>query len=219
MLIPTNGGFAAGGLIVGWFHIRRHGSFYAPTMVAYAIFPFTLALLALLAHRDGSAVGFICTLFICGFATGAALNYNLAHLLHLTPKDTHYVASALIATFRGFAGSFGSAIGGGLFTRALSTSLTQHFAERGLHRDALIKQLLGSPKLVQNLEGEEKDAAIQSYEEALRMLWFCAAILALMTVFIQAGVGWKGHAEREAEDEERQALMHDDDARDREEAT
>ena len=159
MLIPTNGGFAAGGLLVGWLHIKRQGSFYLPTMVSYAVFPFSLVALALMAHQDGSPVGFVIVLFICGFATGAALNYNLAHLLFLTPKDTHYVASALIATFRGFAGSFGSAIGGGLFTRTLSNALTKHFAERRIHRDALVRQLLGSPKLVQSLEGVEKAAA------------------------------------------------------------
>ena len=28
ILIPTNGGFAVGGLLVGWLHIRHHGSFY-----------------------------------------------------------------------------------------------------------------------------------------------------------------------------------------------
>lgn len=28
ILIPTNGGFALGGLLVGWLHIRREGSFY-----------------------------------------------------------------------------------------------------------------------------------------------------------------------------------------------
>lgn len=28
LLIPTNLGFATGGLIVGWLHIRRAGSFY-----------------------------------------------------------------------------------------------------------------------------------------------------------------------------------------------
>lgn len=28
ILIPTNLGFAIGGLIVGWLHIRRAGSFY-----------------------------------------------------------------------------------------------------------------------------------------------------------------------------------------------
>lgn len=28
MLIPANAGFALGGLVVGWLHIRRAGSFY-----------------------------------------------------------------------------------------------------------------------------------------------------------------------------------------------
>ena len=28
ILVPTNAGFALGGLLVGWIHIRRSGSFY-----------------------------------------------------------------------------------------------------------------------------------------------------------------------------------------------
>lgn len=28
ILIATNGGFGIGGIVVGWLHIRRHGSFY-----------------------------------------------------------------------------------------------------------------------------------------------------------------------------------------------
>ena len=36
ILIPTNGGFAVGGLLVGWVHIRRAGSFYT-----YTDFPLT----------------------------------------------------------------------------------------------------------------------------------------------------------------------------------
>lgn len=29
ILIPTNAGFATGGVLVGWLHIKREGSFFA----------------------------------------------------------------------------------------------------------------------------------------------------------------------------------------------
>lgn len=120
-----------------------------------------------------------------------------AHVLHLTPKETHYVATALLATFRGFAGSFGSAIGGGLFIRTLDSSLTTHFAERGIKNDALIRKLLGSPALVASLTGIEREVAVTGYEESLKTLWLTMAGLAVLMVFVQAGTGWTGHEKKE----------------------
>lgn len=38
ILVPTNAGFALGGLVVGALHIRRSGSFYVPTLVVYVLF-------------------------------------------------------------------------------------------------------------------------------------------------------------------------------------
>ncbi|OQO04241.1 hypothetical protein B0A48_10852 [Cryoendolithus antarcticus] len=197
ILVPTNGGFALGSLLVGWLHIRRQGSFYVPTLVVYAIFPPTLILLAVLANHSSSMALFILDVLLCGAATGAALNYNLAHLLHLTPKSTHYVATSLLATFRGFSGSFGSAIGGGLFTRTLHDSLSRQFAERGIRNDDLIRRLLGSPALVGQLHGIERQIAVTAYETALRKLFLCGAGLAALMILVQASTGWRKGVEAE----------------------
>jgi MFS family permease len=211
ILVPTNGGFAIGGLLVGWLHIRRHGSFYLPSVIAYAFFPCTLVALASLCTQYSNPVLYVLMVLSCGAVTGAALNYTLAHLLHLTPKETHYIATSLVTTFRGFAGSFGSAIGGGLFTRTLYTSLSKHFARHGLHNEErLIRQLLGSPALVGKLDGVEKDVAIKGYEEALRTLFLAGAGLAVFMVFVQAGTGWMGSKERAVLEEERERLARAD---------
>ena len=34
MLLPTNGGFALGGVLVGWLHVRRAGSFYISSLIS-----------------------------------------------------------------------------------------------------------------------------------------------------------------------------------------
>ena len=191
ILIPTNGGFAIGGLLVGWLHIRRKGSFWLSTVVVYALFPVTLVILAFICTEHSNPGLFVATVFACGAVTGAALNYNLAHVLHLTPSSTHYIATSLVATFRGFAGSFGSSIGGGLFTRTLYQSLTHRFAEEGLrHEEDLVRRLLGSPALVGNLDGVEREVAINGYQDALRTLYLAMAGLAVLMVFVQAGTGW-----------------------------
>ncbi|KAK3053488.1 hypothetical protein LTR09_005657 [Extremus antarcticus] len=212
ILIPTNGGFAIGGLVVGWLHIKRKGSFYVPSVVVYALFPLTLVALAALSTEHSNPVLYVLVVFCCGAVTGAALNYNLAHLLHLTPSSTHYIATSLLATFRGFAGSFGSAIGGGLFQRTLYQSLEDGFAKEGLrHREDLVHRLLGFPALVENLRGVEREIAIRGYEDALRALFLAGAGLAVLTVFVQAGTGWrpatdeakKDNAVEEIDDENR----------------
>jgi MFS family permease len=212
ILVPTNAGFALGGLVVGALHIRRSGSFYVPTLVVYVLFPFTMVLLAVLSTHDSNKWLYVLDLLLSGALTGAALNYNLAHTLHLTPKSTHYVATSLLATFRGFSGSFGSAIGGGLFSRTLYNSLTRQFAERGIKNEDLVTRLLGSPALVGSLEGVQKEVAVKGYEEALKLLFFSGAGLAALMVFLQAGTGWKAAAEEsieagnEPEEEREEAL-------------
>jgi MFS family permease len=198
ILIPTNAGFALGGILAGWLHIRRRGSYYTSTLICYVVFPATLLALALLVKRGTSIVAIMASLIVSGIATGAALNYSLAHLLHVIPPETAYIATALLSTFRAFAGSFGSAIGGGLFMRSLGDALRRRFAE---HRDGdqgeLIRRLLGSPALVSSLHGTTREIAIDSYEEALKTLFLAAAALSAVMIFVQANVGCTGHAERE----------------------
>ncbi|PNS18509.1 hypothetical protein CAC42_5048 [Sphaceloma murrayae] len=204
ILIPTNAGFAMGGLLVGWLHIRRDGSFYFPALITYILFPITFLVLSLTSSATSSPVLYVFLVFCNGFITGASLNYTFAHLLHLTPKSTHFMATSLIATFRGFAGSFASAAGGGYFVRVLREALNHGFADRAIQpRDGLIRRLLGSPALVQTLEGAEKDVAVEGYTTALRALWLGAAVLAAVIIFLQASTGWT--APREAKEEEEAA--------------
>ena len=111
-----------------------------------------------------------------------------------------------MATFRGFGGSFGSAIGGGLFTRILRDRLEKGFEENGglAGREDLVRKLLGGPALVKSLQGSERAVAVESYTESLEGLLLAGAGLALVMVCMQAGTGWKHGAEKD-ETEERDA--------------
>jgi hypothetical protein len=111
----------------------------------------------------------------------------------LTPLSDHYIATALLTTFRGFAGSFGSAIGGGLFTRTLRHGLEKGFRKHGglQDREDLVRRLLGSPTLVQELHGIEKMIAITSYVNALKRLFLAGVMLVIVMTLMQAGTGWR----------------------------
>lgn len=130
--------------------------------------------------------------FVHGSATGATLNYTLVHLLHVTDPATHFVATSVVAMFRGFAGSFGSAIGGGIFVRVLRARLVAGFESRGLgDEEGLVRRLLGSPKLVASLTGAERAVAMNSYEGAIRTLFLAGTILTILATLLQACTGWR----------------------------
>lgn len=200
ILIPTNLGFGLGGILVGGLHVRRAGSFWLPCVAAALLFALTLVALALASTAAAPAWFYVAVVFANGFCTGAALTYTLAHLLHVAHPGTHYVATGLLATFRGFAGSFGTSIGGGVFARALRARLAAGFAaldgdgSAGLSpaRAALVTRLVGSPNLVfgGGLSVEERAVAVGSYEGALRVLYLSALAVAVVVVFVQAGSGW-----------------------------
>lgn len=207
ILIPTNLGFALGGLIVGGFHVKRGGSFWLPSVISYALFTCTFVLLSQISNEHTPVPLYLLAVLANGLCIGASLNYSLAHILHLTPPSTHFMAASLLTTFRAFAGSFGSAIGGGLFVRVLKTRLETGFRENGglEGREELVRKLLGSPALVQLLKGVEKRVAADSYAGSLSQLYVAAGVLALAMVLVQAGTGWKAGKDpeegNESEDE------------------
>lgn len=211
LLIPTNAGFATGGLLAGFFHIRRAGSFYKPTLTSFVCFAIVQFGLSEIVNLESPLWLFILSLFLNGFAAGALLNYSLAHLLHLTPASEHIIVIPFNATFRSFSGSFGSAICGGYFLRVLYNNLYRGFESIGLpHNGELVKQLVGSPLLVQKLQGEEKRIAVQAYESALRATFFAGVGLAIVMLVVQAGVGWTSPEEDTAKpDEIRRIMSHE----------
>lgn len=209
VLIPTNLGFALGGLIVGWLHVRRAGSFYLPCLVCVLLFGLAIFGLSLTSNASSPAWLYVLVVFCNGFCTGATLNYSLAHILHVSTPKTHFIATGLLATFRGFAGSFGTSIGGGVFTRKLREQLTVGFEQLdgtkmlSPERAVLIKRLIGSPNLVfgGGLSEAERTVAVQGYEAAIKLLYTSSAVLAIFVLFIQAGTGWSAPKEQESEEE------------------
>ncbi|KAF3353489.1 Vacuolar basic amino acid transporter 1 like protein [Verticillium longisporum] len=208
ILIPTNLGFGSGGLIVGWLHVRRNGAFWLPSIIGLALFGTSLFILSVVSAPESSAWLFVLVVFANGLATGASLNYTLAHMLHLSRPEEHFISASLLGTFRGFGGSFGTAIGGGIFYRLLHGGLLEGFSQLdgGLtkERRALVTKLMGSPALVFNgdLGGAEQGVAVEGYANASRGTWAAAAILAIFIVALQAASGWDKPAEKVDEEEE-----------------
>ena len=213
ILIPANAGFAVGGLLAGWLHIRRAGSFYmsvsiipfsclimstnisnnsSPCILSFLLFSITLFALGQASTSTSPTWAYLLIPFFNGLCTGAALNYTLVHALHITPPSASYITSALMVTFRGFGASFGSAIGAGIFARVMTATFNRLLEERGLPSDdALLERLLGSPAIVGALDGIEKEVAIESFVASFQALFTAGGGIALIVSALQAGTGWK----------------------------
>jgi hypothetical protein len=167
-------------------------------VIAYFLFSCTILLISQISTPSTPPALYFLSVFTNGLCIGAALNYTLAHLLHQTAPSTHFISTSLMVTFRGFAGSFGSAIGGGYFTRMLKDGLVKGFEDNGglEGREDLVRRLLGSPALVKTLNGVERVIAVESYAESLRGLLLAGSCLALAMVFVQSGTGWKHGVEK-----------------------
>lgn len=203
LLIPTNAAFALGGILIGALHIRHSKSFYLSTLTCFLLFAAVQTAISQLLTPTSSLPLLITALFANGFIVGALLNYSLAHLLHLTPPDQHIIVIPFNATFRSFSGSFGSAIAGGYFLRALSTELTARFERSGLDDQSdLLAKLLGSPLLVQKLTGVARTVAVEAYSAALERMFVASVGLALTMLLVQAGVGWRSRAKTEVDVQE-----------------
>ncbi|KAK3377848.1 major facilitator superfamily domain-containing protein [Podospora didyma] len=211
VLIPTNLGFGLGGLVVGWLHIRRAGSFWLPSALSLILFGASLFALSFVSNAASPGGLYVLVVFVNGLCTGAALNYSLAHLLHLSHPDLHFITTGLLATFRGFAGSFGTAIGGGVFMRNLRDALTAGFIRLdggsvlSEAREKLITVLIGSPAAVSDadfLTPPEREVAVAGYERALKVLYTAAALVCVLACVLQAGTGWAPPPVTDEEEEE-----------------
>ena len=167
-------------------------------ILAIALFSGTEYVLSQVSNTETKAWAYFLLTFINGAGTGASLNYTLAHLLHLTIPKTHFITITLLGTFRGFGGTFGSTIGGGIFQRILKATLETGFAEKGLQgRAELIRELLGSPASVSSLSGAAHEVAVNAYMAALKGVFIAGGVLSSLMIIVQAGTGWTAPTEEE----------------------
>lgn len=205
VLLPTNVGFALGGVGAGVVMHRRRprpggGVYWGECIACLTWFGASFAGLSWACGRGGMG-WFLVGAFANGVGTGAALNYTLGHVLGRAGEGEGFLVTGLLSTFRGFAGSFGAAGGGGLFGRLLRRGLEKGGFEG--ERGWLVSVLVGSPAKVWEegvLSEVERGVAVRAYSEALSELFAVVVGVVVVVVVLQAGTGWKSRGEEEEED-------------------
>ena len=124
------------------------------------------------------------------------------------PLDSSYDTSDRDSTecyVQKLSGSFWFVYLRGIFLRTLQEALRQGFKHEPLKEKAsLIRRLIGSPRLVQQLQGLEHDVAVEGYIIAFRTLFLAGAALAMLTLLFQAGTGWTAPESKDQKNDEYQ---------------
>lgn len=92
-LLPTNMGFAVGGLMAGWLHIRQVKSYYNPCIIIVACVAVSLWVDSRLSTSNSTVALYLLNIGINGACTGAGLNYTLSHVLYLNLPETHFLVN------------------------------------------------------------------------------------------------------------------------------
>lgn len=187
-LIPTSFGFGLGGLFVGAYSVRHAGGYYWQSLVSVALFTMTYVVFYCM-PVTAPISQYVYLLVFNGLGAGAVLVYTLAHILSTTHEKA--IVTGLYNTFRGLAPSFGAGVAGGILQRRIQKSLVKSimpYRENGrLTADdwALINRLKGSPTLVWQLKGWQKDIGIKAYEYAIKVIFLFAIVAGILSFVAQ----------------------------------
>lgn len=78
-----------GNLLLGYFHVRCSGSFYASSPMVYALFTVSALTMAGIITTEEVGMGWhFVVAGVNGFMIGASMIYTLTHVLHGTPKES-----------------------------------------------------------------------------------------------------------------------------------
>jgi predicted MFS family arabinose efflux permease len=187
-LIPTSIGFGLGGLVVGAYSVRHAGSYYWQSLISIVLFTCTYVAFYLM-RLSAPISSYVYLLVLNGLGAGAVLVYTLGHMLSTTHEKA--IATSLYNTFRGLAPSLGAGIAGGILQRRLQKSLVNSIqayrGTAGLTQEdwALIARLKGSPNLVWQLQGWQRDIGIKAYEYAIKVIFLAAIISGVLACISQ----------------------------------
>lgn len=187
-LIPTSVGFGLGGLFVGAYSVRHAGGYYWQSLVSIVLFTATYVAFYYLSI-SAPISSYVYLLVFNGLGAGAVLVYTLAHILSTTHEKA--IVTGLYNTFRGLAPSFGAGVAGGILQRRLQKSLIKSilpYRESGQLTSedwALINRLKGSPTLVWQLNGWQREIGILAYEYAIKTIFLVAIFAGILSFIAQ----------------------------------
>ncbi|BFZ56967.1 hypothetical protein PYCC9005_004017 [Savitreella phatthalungensis] len=175
-LLPNAIGIPVGSLLVGYL-LARNGKYYALTVISAAFFPYVAFSVATWGRHPAEWRTWFDPFFV-GLGTAGSTTATLIALLGSVDRNEVAVATGLSYLAR----SIGQVSGVTLSSAILQDILKMELSKR-IHDADLVERIRQDQSLVRTLPGALRDAAIDSYDVALRYAFIaigCVGICGLV---------------------------------------
>jgi len=175
-LLPHSVSIPIGSVFAGWI-MRRTGKLYTLTLIS----SFMAVLASVLAsgwNENSSALHLWLDLIPQGFGMASFITTSLIAMIAGVYREDMAVATGITYLFR----TTGQVLGVSLSGAVLQTVLLQKLRERihGPNSDSIIHDIRHNAQMIPNLEPRLRKAAVDSYADALRVVFICQAAICLL---------------------------------------
>ncbi|KIM27604.1 hypothetical protein M408DRAFT_167506 [Serendipita vermifera MAFF 305830] len=178
-LVPSSISLSLGSVGAGWI-MRRTGKYWALTIVGGAISLLGSVLMASWDRKRTSNGEFWFDIMFSGLGFASTLTSTLIAIIACVAREDMAVATGITYLFRTTGQVLGVSLSGTIFQAVLVSKLRETMP--GPNSDKTIQAIRHDAGLVRLLEGAQREAAISSFAQALKVVFICQASLAVLTV-------------------------------------
>jgi len=172
-LLPHSIAISTGSVFAGWV-MRRTGKLYTLTLLS-AMCPLYASTMVAMWNDNSSKWHLWGDLVPQGFGIASIITTTLIAIISCVSKEDVAVATGLTYLFRTTGQVLGVSLSGTLLQGVLLSKLRQRI--HGPNAEELISRIRHSTDVIRDLDPALRKSAIDSYADALRIVFICQAIL------------------------------------------
>ncbi|OJT13552.1 Multidrug resistance protein fnx1 [Trametes pubescens] len=175
-LLPHSVAISTGSVFAGWV-MRRTGKLYSLTLCSCLL---TVVAASLVAMWNENSAAWHLWLDVApqGFGMAAVITSTLIAMIASVSREDLAVATGITYLFRTTGQVIGVSLSGALLQAILTTKLRERI--QGPNAFEIIEQIRHSTTIIPQLSPELRKAAVDSYADALRVVFICQAVLNFM---------------------------------------
>jgi len=177
-LLPYSIALSSGSVFAGWI-MRRTGKLYTLTLVSAALAVYSSVQIAMW-HENSSQWHLWVDIVPQGFGMASLITSTLIAVIACVAKTDVAVATGITYLFRTTGQVLGVSLSGTLLQTILLSKLRQRI--HGPNAEEYIARIRRSTDVVKSLDPMLRKAAIESYADALRVVFICQLILNILAL-------------------------------------
>jgi len=177
-LLPNSVAISLGSLAAGWV-IRKTGRYWWLITTSAALAAFSSLLVAMWCDGTGS-IELWFDIVPSGFGIASVITATLIAMIASVEKNDMAVGIGITYLFRTVAQVLGVGLSGSIVQGVLAQEL--HARIKGPGSQELIDRIRHSTEVIKELEPTSQIAAIESYKSALKVVFICQTVVAVLAV-------------------------------------